>query len=197
MPTWTFIRHGQSTANAESWFAGQVDVPLTALGVEQARQARQTLEVTAWTRAFSSDLIRAHHTATLVLEGTDLHVTTTPALRERSCGRWDRTAIDFGAEKLALLRRWDFAPPGGESLQMVAYRTLTWLSSQDTHDGHTVVFAHGALMRALIGQLDEIPLQAFGQWKPKNLEAVTRDVPHSRWHDLATKILASSIAEPR
>jgi 2,3-bisphosphoglycerate-dependent phosphoglycerate mutase len=38
MPTLALVRHGQSLWNLENRFTGWVDVPLTALGREEARR---------------------------------------------------------------------------------------------------------------------------------------------------------------
>jgi bisphosphoglycerate-dependent phosphoglycerate mutase len=43
MPTWTFVRHGQSVANREGWIAGHYDVPLTEQGEAEAIAARVVL----------------------------------------------------------------------------------------------------------------------------------------------------------
>jgi len=41
------IRHGESTWNLENRFTGWTDVPLTATGVQQARQAGQRIVIAA------------------------------------------------------------------------------------------------------------------------------------------------------
>ena len=42
--------------------------------------------------------------------------------------------------------------------------------------GDTLLVAHGALMRAVIGVLDRVPFEAIGAWKPGNCEAVVREL---------------------
>ena len=94
MPAWTFIRHGQSQANAEGWFAGQRDAPLTALGREQAEHAKAATAALQFDRALCSDLSRAHDTAKIVTADRGLALQVTPLLRERTCGSWEGQAID-------------------------------------------------------------------------------------------------------
>ena len=38
-----FIRHGESVANEEDWVAGRIDVALTELGREQAKNAQSKI----------------------------------------------------------------------------------------------------------------------------------------------------------
>ena len=117
MPTWTFVRHGESVANVEGWLAGQYDSPLTARGEAQAVAARESLPKPVPPRAFCSDLIRAHHTAKLLLHGHSIPLVVTPKLRERGLGAWRRrTVAGLNERDLAHLKPWRARPPGGESL---------------------------------------------------------------------------------
>src|SRR5690606_2611712 len=61
--TWTFVRHGQSVANAEGWLAGCLDSPLTARGLAEADATRDAVADIPLARAFASDLSRARLTA--------------------------------------------------------------------------------------------------------------------------------------
>ena len=189
---WTFVRHGQSVANAEGWLAGQIDTELTPLGRAQAEQTRAALADVVLDRAFSSDLVRAHETAQIILADHDgVPLRTTAALRERECGQWRRRRIDDlqpGPEYDRALRGWHSRPPGGESLHEVAHRAITWLGSVDTHDGPTLVVAHGALIRAVIGALDGLPYDEIGQWRPRNCEVVDRDLDPGAWDDVLRRI---------
>lgn len=178
MAIWTFIRHGESTANVEEWFAGQIDTPLTEVGRTQAATLRDVLRHAAYDRVFTSDLARARETAAAVVEGRGLELVVTPRLRERSCG-------DLEGQRVAELQRmgvhaifmdFDGRPPGGESLRDVARRVLAYLAEIDA-DGRALVVSHGAVMRATLGVLDDMPLDRIGHWKVGNCEVVERELP--------------------
>src|SRR5688572_24058690 len=182
MPVWTFIRHGESVANAEGWLAGHCDTPLTERGVGQARALRLRLGELRFDRVFASDLVRARHTAELLLEGTNPEIRTTDRLRERDCGAWERRRLEdleLGGD-MNLLRLWTGRPPRGESLHDVAKRVIEWLHQVDD-DLDTLLVCHGALMRAVIGVMDGTPRTEVGDWRPVNCEVATRIVPAGGW----------------
>lgn len=189
MATWTFMRHGQSVGNEEGWFAGWIDPPLTALGEAQARAARNGLQGLAIERVLSSDLVRAHRTAEILVDGMGVAIEATTQLRERSCGEWERRSIAEIEQTgdMPVFYAWDRGPPGGESLREVAARAMTHLSRVE--DGRsTLVVAHGALMRAVIGVVDGKPKDQIGLWKPGNCELVTRELPRGEWSRLLESI---------
>src|SRR4030095_16979574 len=91
MKTLVLLRHGQSTWNQENRFTGWTDVPLSALGVEEARTAGQLLHAEGYTFdfAFTSVLKRAIKTLWLGLEEMDrmwVPVQDTWLLNERHYG---------------------------------------------------------------------------------------------------------------
>ncbi len=190
MPDWHFVRHGQSLANHEGWFAGTHDVDLTDLGVEQARTARADFDEIVVHRAFASDLRRAHRTAEILLAGRDIPLTVTDQLRERCCGDWECRIISEieAAGEIDVFLGWQTRPPGGESLEDVAIRALRWLSRVDDGTSHTLVVAHGALIRAVIGAFDGLPRDRIGLWRPKNCEIVTRTVAPGQWAALLEEL---------
>lgn len=189
MPTWTFVRHGQSVANAEGWLAGRLDTPLTARGAAEADAMRRVVEGEALGRAFASDLSRARRTAQRMLVGRDIPLVCTPALRERCSGAWTRRRLaDLAGEPVdQLLRGWTTRPPGGETLLQVATRAAAWLATVD-EDVETLVVAHGALIRALIGGLDDTPRERIGHWQPRNCELVQRRISVGTWAALADRL---------
>lgn len=67
------IRHGESTWNLENRFTGWTDVPLTATGVQQARQAGQLLQEAGYEFdvAYTSVLKRAIWTLWHALDEMD------------------------------------------------------------------------------------------------------------------------------
>lgn len=194
MATWTFVRHGQSVANAEGWLAGCLDSPLTARGLAEADATRRAVADIPLDRAFASDLSRARLTAQRLLAGREVPLVLTPALRERSAGAWSRRRLEdlakTGTVEL-LLRGWRTRPPGGETLLQVATRAATWLATVDG-DVDTLVVAHGALMRALLGALDDVPRDVIGDWRPGNCEVVQRSLSVGAWASLRDRLRAEA-----
>lgn len=82
------IRHGETDWNIIGKLQGQIDIPLNAQGIEQAKKAASVLKNKNVSLAalYSSDLQRAHQTAHQISELFSLHIITTPHLRERHVG---------------------------------------------------------------------------------------------------------------
>ena len=184
---WIFVRHGQSVANVERWLSGHVDTPLTDEGRAQARRARVELDAVPLGRAFTSDLVRAHDTARILLEGREVPLTVTPSLRERECGDWACANLDElrASGEVVLLFGWESRPPGGESQADVAARVLAWLVGLDEIDGTTLVVAHGGVIRILLGLLDGVALEDIGRNRVANATPHTRELAAGRWAELA------------
>ena len=96
-----YCRHGESTYNLKGIYAGQTDVPLTALGREQARVAGLDAIDLRIDAIVTSPLIRALETARIVADnaGFDLDkIITDPLFMERSLGSLEGQTYDFGHE---------------------------------------------------------------------------------------------------
>jgi len=168
MPTLVLVRHGQSLWNLENRFTGWVDVPLSELGVAEARRAGELLEGFRFHVAYTSALTRAQETLRILLEtmGTQLPVIRDQALNERHYGdlqglNKEDTAKRYGVDQVKLWRRsYDVPPPNGESLEMTAKRTLPFFDrciAGDLRQGKNVlVVAHGNSNRSIVMQLDHL-----------------------------------------
>jgi 2,3-bisphosphoglycerate-dependent phosphoglycerate mutase len=119
------IRHGESTWNLENRFTGWTDVPLTATGVDQARQAGRLLKEAGYDFdvAYTSVLKRAVWTLWHALDALDrtwLPVQHDWRLNERHYGALQGLnkadmARQFGDEQvLAWRRSYDTPPPALE-----------------------------------------------------------------------------------
>lgn len=61
-----FIRHGESVANVQRVFAGQIDTPLTEKGCEQAKVSGKAAKQYRFDLIVTSPLVRAYDTAKIV-----------------------------------------------------------------------------------------------------------------------------------
>lgn len=169
------IRHGESEWNAENRFTGWVDSPLSDKGREEARLAAERLASTGTRvdRAFTSTLVRAIDTGRIVLDGLgqpDLPQERAWQLNERFYGALTgrdkaQTAEEFGAEQVHVWRRsYDVPPPGGESLEDTANRTLPYFNDvvipATQQVAVVLVSAHGNSLRSIIKDLDGLDDQA-------------------------------------
>ena len=170
MSVWLcLLRHGQSQWNLENRFTGWVDIPLTDAGRAEARAAGERLAQRGiqWDVAYTSVLSRANETLDIALKElgqTALPMHKDQALNERMYGDLQglnkaETADKFGAEQVHQWRRsYDVRPPGGESLQDTAARTLPYYDSHiapELRAGRNVlVVAHGNSLRAIVMALE-------------------------------------------
>jgi 2,3-bisphosphoglycerate-dependent phosphoglycerate mutase len=121
MKTLVLLRHGQSQWNKENRFTGWVDVPLSAQGMQEAREAARLLRESGYVfdLAYTSVLKRAIKTLWVVLEENDLMwipVVRSWRLNERMYGALQglnkaETVARHGEAQVKLWRRSYEVPP--------------------------------------------------------------------------------------
>ena len=62
------VRHGQSIYNLENRFTGTIDISLTPLGEEEAKETGEKLIGYTFDMAYTSILIRAQESLRIILE---------------------------------------------------------------------------------------------------------------------------------
>ena len=170
MATLILLRHGQSVWNAANKFTGWTDVGLSEVGEAEAAKAGEELADTQIDVVHTSDLIRAQHTAEIVMRhnraSSDVPTRRDFRLNERHYGdlqglNKQDTRDKYGDEQVHIWRRsYDVPPPGedGESLAMCAERTLPYLGEAikpDLDAGKTVlVAAHGNSLRSIVMKIE-------------------------------------------
>jgi 2,3-bisphosphoglycerate-dependent phosphoglycerate mutase len=170
MATLILLRHGQSVWNAANKFTGWTDVGLSEVGEAEAAKAGEELADTQIDVVHTSELIRAQHTAEIVMEhnraSSDVPTHRDFRLNERHYGdlqglNKQDTRDKYGDEQVKIWRRsYDVPPPGeeGESLAMCAERTLPYLDEAikpDLDAGKTVlVAAHGNSLRSIVMKIE-------------------------------------------
>ena len=148
------VRHGESEGNRDRLFTHTPDVPLTGTGREQARAAAALIAGRYQpTRLVASPFLRAWQTAEVLAEVLQLTVETDPAFREQSFGRlagepYEALLVDPTYHSTP---RWEWRPPGGESLLDVLARVSPAFEQlAQAGDGRDIVLvSHGGVMLAL------------------------------------------------
>lgn len=174
MPLLVIVRHGQSLWNLENRFTGNENVPLTALGREEAHVAGKKLKHIVFDHAFTSELERAIETLSIMMEEMDqplLPVVKSKLLNERDYGTLQgmyKTAVaeKYGKAQVELWRRsYDLQPPGGESLKETAGRVIPFYQQEIEPlliaDKNILVVAHGNSLRALMMYLEKISAEGI------------------------------------
>lgn len=168
-------RHGETRWNAEGRYQGQMDIPLSDIGIAQAKQLGERLRGVEIKRAVASPLARAALTAQLALEEhRAAQLSFDPDLQEIAHGEWEGLlASEIRERDPERLRAWREAPesvqmPGGESLQQVLdrawpalVRAAEGLGEEDT----LLVVAHDAVNRVLLCRILGLPLSRLWSFR--------------------------------
>jgi probable phosphoglycerate mutase len=145
VPFW-FLRHGETDWNAQGLSQGNIDVPLNATGVAQARAAAALLHNRGIVSIVASPLLRARVTAQIVGDALRLPVITDQDLREVAFGVQEGQPMgDWYADWL----RGAFTPNGAESFSKLRRRAVAALNRATAMPPPVLVVAHGALFRGL------------------------------------------------
>jgi len=149
------IRHGETEWNAGRRLQGWLDIPLSDIGLQQARQLGaylRTLATPQFTAVLSSDLSRAADTARIATEHLGLPVQTSLSLRERNYGVYqgmDWTALTEGPIAQGVdLRAPEQIIDEGETFSAFAQRIGTAFEgyAREYAGQNVLVFSHGGVV---------------------------------------------------
>jgi len=151
------LRHGEIDRKYEKCYIGQIDVPLSPVGLRQAELWKEKLSQVCFDVVYSSDLIRAVETAEIVsgLNRSDLQVE--PNLREIDLGEWDGVPMQKIRAQFPVAWK-------DRGKQIATFRTPDGESFQDLHDrvvpmfegiavnqkGHVLIVAHAGVLRVIL-----------------------------------------------
>jgi probable phosphoglycerate mutase len=170
-PRILFVRHGETDWNAEGRLQGQRDIPLNALGREQAGIAGRTLAslvpYVGDLDFVASPLGRTRETMERLRAAIGLPpeaYALDARLKEITFGSWEGLtwpevrARDANAAAERERRKWDYVPPEGESYAMLLERVRPVIEGLTRE---TVLVSHGGVARVLLAMLCNVaPRQA-------------------------------------
>jgi broad specificity phosphatase PhoE len=159
------FRHGETDWNRERRLQGNSDIPLNALGKQQALALREYFANHPVDVFLSSDLQRAHETAKIAAGDSGIEVVIDRRLRETHLGQAEGLLYSEIVERFgqATWDSWyslgpettDARFPGGESKAEHVARLLECLEGflRATSHARIAVASHGGAMRRLIHHL--------------------------------------------
>ena len=162
-----FVRHGETEWNRLGIIQGWTDIPLNDTGHEQAKSVARAFvahpEVSKDCHFAVSPLGRTRQTMAHISDALALpesHVSIAPTIKELGFGVWEgkpfwelKASPVYPADPEA---RYTWRPEGGESYSDGKARLSDWLA---TLTEPTVVVAHGAIGRCLIGHLTNLSVR--------------------------------------
>jgi broad specificity phosphatase PhoE len=165
--TLLFIRHGQTTWNAEQKLPGQLPgIALTDKGKQQAAELAEALKEVPISAIISSPLERAHETAKYIAEGHNLEIQLDPGLMDTNVGRWagqNYTELSKNdAEWKAYVHDPTVAPEGVETFPEVQQRALAAVErwqSQALAGAYPAFVAHADVVKLLIAHYTGLPVE--------------------------------------
>lgn len=175
------IRHGRTAWNAEGRFLGRRDLPLDAVGLEQAESLGMSFRG-LFSTVVSSPLLRARQTA----EVLGCSVEVDDGWVEMDQGELEGLDADsarrlWGPE----LRLWAEDPlswriPGGESPESVVIRARDAWTRIAHMEPPVAVVTHQLTLAFLAASLVGAPLREWRRWKLGNTEMLWLDGPPRR-----------------
>mgnify|MGYP006287854705 CR=1 FL=1 len=166
MTEFLLIRHGETDWNKALRFQGQMDVPLNAIGREQAQRLRQRIEsqLPEWgqkgavpVHVVTSDLTRARETAEPLAQAMGHAVEVLEGLREQNFGIFEGLQVaEIKTQYPQYWAKWiefdaEHAIPEAESTRLFYERVLRTLDAlaQRFVGQQVVVVTHGGVLDML------------------------------------------------
>ncbi|HEX6289856.1 MAG TPA: histidine phosphatase family protein [Herpetosiphonaceae bacterium] len=154
------VRHGESEWNRIGRYQGQLDAPLSELGLRQAEALAERLAAEKLDAIYSSYLQRARRTADAIAQyHPSLEIQEDPALLEIHHGDWQGLfAADVRERYAETLEEWRTFPtrcqmPSGESFSNILKRTLNFrerVCKEHGSDATVVASTHDVVVKILI-----------------------------------------------
>lgn len=159
------VRHGELIVDERHRFLGQLDVPLSARGIDQARTLHSMFRHASLSRVYCSDLSRSRETAEIIVGTRGIPLRECVELREVSLGLWEGSALSDIASRYPerfRARGEDLAhycPPGGESFEDCQVRVRTTIDTILAQPpGEYLIVGHAGVNRVILCDAFGVPL---------------------------------------
>lgn len=159
------IRHGETSWNVQRKLQGRQGADLDEKGIRLAEITAEALKDVPFDLCYTSPLLRARHTAEIILKGREIPILEEPRIQEIGFGAWEGLCCAPGRMEMPEEEFQKFyddpfafgAPPGGESIRDVCARTAEFyreLICSRQYEGRTIlVSTHGCASRAFLNNI--------------------------------------------
>jgi ribonuclease H / adenosylcobalamin/alpha-ribazole phosphatase len=160
--TVTLVRHGQTERSAIGAYSGQLDIPLTETGRDQARRAARRLAAAGVDGVVTSPLVRARDTAQAIADAAGAPLTVDERLIEVDYGPFEGLDREGARAKYgAAFDEWRADPfgspvPGMEPLERALARARAATADALAAHEHPVIVGHQGILRIVLVALGEI-----------------------------------------
>jgi len=167
-----FIRHPATSWERQQRYLGRTDIALSQKGERQVEPLSNYLRNENISAIYSSNLIRAYQTASIIAKYHSLKVKKDERLNEIDFGEWEGITFNQIRKRYPkIARKYLSNPlntriPGGESLLKFKNRineALEKILAQEK--GTVVIISHAGVNRIIICSLFKLPLSYFWQIK--------------------------------
>ena len=171
------VRHGETDWNAEGRIQGMLDVPLNALGVQQAERAATELARTIdVAELVSSDLLRTRETTTPINEATGFEPRFDARIRERHFGVWQgKTYEEWRIQDAMGMARYnagdpDYGPEGGETASQFLKRCVDAVTDLvlSCDEKTLILVTHGGVVSSMVRHAQGLNPQSARTWSVPN-----------------------------
>jgi len=167
-------RHGQTNLNKQELMQGRTDEPLNETGINQAKMARKNVENVHFDAVYSSPLIRAKKTASIIGNIPEEEIIVDPRIIEADFG--DYELRQYNRLGIKLTSYWMFpeifkAPSSVETVEEMIERSHSFLRELETKDyDNVLVVCHGGIIRPMCGYLMNKKRGFIWRPRPTNCE---------------------------
>lgn len=183
------VRHGETSWNLEGRYQGQIDTPLSPVGLKQGKLVAEALKNVHLDAVYASPLSRSYETALMCADFHGLKVTKDERLLEINHGKWEGLhASEIEGQYPDLLARWrstvvDVQMPDGECIEDVRRRAMeAFYDYAEKNQGQTIlVVAHDAVNKAVLCDILEMEQTHFWQMKQDNTGINVFEYEGGKW----------------
>ncbi len=175
MVRFLYVRHGHTKYNEIHLLQGRIDIPLSELGIEDAKQTKDALKDYKIDEIYTSPLKRAYQTASIINEDRNIPLYIADELIEMNYGDLEGTTL-LNPELPAMRARFFTRFPNGENYLEVATRIYPFLKSvEEKHKGEdktVLLVSHMGVYRVIKSYFMDMTNEEFGDCFVKNCAVI-------------------------